>query len=235
MAALFEKTKSREGILDKANKTIMPALGIIAALIALIGSQDVWIKYPSIFISLILTSVVVYPLVLSFFKCLRQKIFPRRLTGDQRNRLRMLMKASSDYVSSSHTCSIFYKWESLAQSLKLSDWNRNGYFDVVRHQLYDMCELTGRFHGHEAYMLGKLSMVVRSVAGAAESVYRELHAELSSADVDENVKNRARSDWNECADSFNLWLRDWEKLFKEANHFIGSRCVDYIPRVRQLY
>lgn len=234
MAYLSEKIEKSEGYLEKANKTAVPVLGVIAAIVALIGSQDALIKYPAIVVSVILTLGVIYSPVYSFFKFSRGKLFPRRLSSEQRNRLTMLLQESPNYVSSSHSYSVFATWGSLAQSLKIPNWNRSEYFDVVRHQLNDMCELTDKFQDHESYMLEKISMVVRNVASAAESVRRELEAELLKEEVEERVRKQVKAGWNECVGTFNAWLKEWERLFREANHFVGTRCADYISVIKRI-
>lgn len=233
MAALLNNKKP-DGFLEGFSKTVVPVLGVIATLVALTGSQERFIKYTAMVVSIVLTLVVAIPPIRSFIRLAKLKIFPKRMSVEQRRKLTMLLRDSSFYVSCNHTYSVFYTWGSLAQTLKISNWNRESYFDVVRHQLNDMCEFTEKFSRHEAYMLEKLSMVIRSVASSAEFIRRDVEIELSRSSAEEDVKRQVRVGWNECIDAFNIWLKEWERLFKEANHFVGTSCVEYIQVIKRM-
>lgn len=234
MAVLLDEKPQREGFLEKANKTIVPMSGAIAAVVALIGNQEPLIKYTAIVVSVVLTIAVIFEPLHSFVRLIGRWTFPKRLSGEQRRKLTMLLLDSSAYVSSNHTYSVFYTWGSLAQTLKIPNWSRSSYFDVIRHQLFDMLELTKKFPRHEAYFLEKLSLVVRDVANAAESIQVDLVSELLKDGVGASERGQVRAGWNGCIDAFNLWLKEWERLFKESNHFLGTRCVEYIPIVKRI-
>lgn len=223
-----------EGVLERVNKTAVPTLSAIATIVALTTVSDPLIKYPAIIVSISLLCLVLYPLLRKAIHLSRLRWFPKRLSKRQRVKLSVLLIESNSFTSSSHTYSLFYMWSSYASRLGIGGGAFQEYHSVIKSHFIDMRDLLEGAGRDEMNMLRKMSFAVREVGRAAEGMCREYEEAIRRGSADESTRRQVRSEWNGCVSKFNMWIGEWERFLREANHTAGAGCVDYMPTLKML-
>ncbi|HUY87067.1 MAG TPA: hypothetical protein VMU77_08105 [Acidimicrobiales bacterium] len=159
---------------------------------------------------------------------------PSQLPNTYLVRTKVLLGETNNLLSWDYTLSPLYVWHSMASKQQTGIRMNQSYANTVSAWITD---LRDQIHGS----IGLQPSQLTSLSGAVSAFLRLV--EFISDEVKQGVRQPGltpeevvayKREWGTARETFNVWLRDWEKLFRELKQEYALDCAQYLPQVKPL-
>lgn len=207
-----------------------PLVGVVFPLLTFLSSTvEFWIKAAAAsFAGVVLFVWMLVEILPACIGAIKRKKL-KKLSKKHRSELRGLISDVNSYLSYSSERAPFQIWHELSNDTNCDIRMDYHYHGAIHTWLLDLQEASHRREKTPVVLAVSLSKAIAECGHLAERVSEDVDRYLEIVDLDANRAARFRKQWGSARESFNSWLQDCVKLFREINQGSNANCVTYIP------